>query len=417
MPPPKITSSSKRRPSMRKAKTTQVVDRIDRPERLERPERPERRMSQSINNLPDRSAPRDRDRERERPSRTTRGASISRPGLVQQRQTQSAYETPQARVIVENPKTSRRQSYQDRDISQEQYAKAQEMQYIAEQKRNSKVYREEHRDSVELNEQKRRNRPSKAYQDDRYELEEDKTEQKRKNRSSRVIHQELYDSDSDEEAAGQELAIVPLSTRRRRDTDAEPRRGKERTGESKNKSVEAEEYMKATRGSRDPIVDHIHKAAKRASRAPSGRPSESGSSDSKGSSKESQSNHTAITSGGANDVIRLRVDASAPLSLSFNGDMEGRTLQFTPAENGMADIVIGGARGGESTYRSEKGSVTSSSRKLLMANQARRDAEDASQQSSRSGRSRREGRESREIRNEWEEPRRILGRRRETQYH
>ena len=39
--------------------------------------------------------------------------------------------------------------------------------------------------------------------------------------------------------------------------------------------------------------------------------------------------------------IRLRVDASAPLSIQLHGDSEGRTLQIDPAENGMADIVIG----------------------------------------------------------------------------
>ncbi|PVH96684.1 HET-domain-containing protein [Periconia macrospinosa] len=40
--------------------------------------------------------------------------------------------------------------------------------------------------------------------------------------------------------------------------------------------------------------------------------------------------------------IRLRVNINAPLSLSFNGDMTGRTLQLVPTEPGMAEIVISG---------------------------------------------------------------------------
>ncbi|CAN9298302.1 unnamed protein product [Alternaria alternata] len=40
--------------------------------------------------------------------------------------------------------------------------------------------------------------------------------------------------------------------------------------------------------------------------------------------------------------IRLRVDANAPLSLQFNGDMEGRTMRLIPGEDGMAELVISG---------------------------------------------------------------------------
>lgn len=58
----------------------------------------------------------------------------------------------------------------------------------------------------------------------------------------------------------------------------------------------------------------------------------------------------------SNGEIRLRVDASSPLSLSFNGDMEGRTLQINPAEDGLADIIIGGPRvKDEKNARSESG--------------------------------------------------------------
>jgi hypothetical protein len=42
--------------------------------------------------------------------------------------------------------------------------------------------------------------------------------------------------------------------------------------------------------------------------------------------------------------IRLRVDATAPLSLQFNGDMEDRTIEINPVDGGMADIIIGPSR-------------------------------------------------------------------------
>lgn len=45
-----------------------------------------------------------------------------------------------------------------------------------------------------------------------------------------------------------------------------------------------------------------------------------------------------------NNEIRLRVDANAPLSLQFTGDMESRTMQLVPTEEGMADLVISGGR-------------------------------------------------------------------------
>jgi hypothetical protein len=42
--------------------------------------------------------------------------------------------------------------------------------------------------------------------------------------------------------------------------------------------------------------------------------------------------------------IRLRADRKAPLSLQFEGDMEGRTLRLVPGENGMTEVVIGSSR-------------------------------------------------------------------------
>jgi hypothetical protein len=48
--------------------------------------------------------------------------------------------------------------------------------------------------------------------------------------------------------------------------------------------------------------------------------------------------------------LRVRFDRARPLTLQLSGDMEGRTLQLVPAENGFTDIVIGG---GEARRHSE----------------------------------------------------------------
>jgi hypothetical protein len=116
---------------------------------------------------------------------------------------------------------------------------------------------------------------------------------------------------------------------------------------------------------------------------------------------------SAVANQGGNGEIRLRVDASAPLSLQFNGDMEGRTLQISPAENGMADLVIGNSRRKETSYLSERGGTVGKSlnsdstrhdilegvservstlgnRKSLVAGSARRELEEASVRRSRS---------------------------------
>lgn len=50
--------------------------------------------------------------------------------------------------------------------------------------------------------------------------------------------------------------------------------------------------------------------------------------------------HSKVTNVGSGE-IRLQIDASAPLNLQFNGDMEGRSLQLIPGEDGLADLVIG----------------------------------------------------------------------------
>ncbi|CAN9271548.1 unnamed protein product [Alternaria sp. RS040] len=43
-----------------------------------------------------------------------------------------------------------------------------------------------------------------------------------------------------------------------------------------------------------------------------------------------------------NNEIRLRLDTSGPLSLQLNGNMNGRTMQLIPGENGMAELIISG---------------------------------------------------------------------------
>jgi len=315
MPPPGKSKSNKpkrdSRPLLPHAKTTQVYS--------------ENRLSQSLH-LPERP--------REKDSRTphistvpsSRSTSVSRPPP---RKNLSAYDAPQARpqakVMVENPKSSRRQSYQAYPVHEIDYEKEERR-----QRRESRVYRDKHDDAIIVAERPPRQRAKSSTRRNEYMAETD--------------------------------------TRRVLD------------------NVEA--YMQYTRGSNEPLSEHVHKAAKqRASRVPS-----DGASADERKTRMSQSNRTTMTSSGANGEIRLRVDASAPLSLCFNGDMEGRTLQINPAEDGMADIVIGGGPRDEEfpSHRSERSNALVPTRKSMLNGSARRDAEEISVKSSRSGQSRRE---------------------------
>jgi hypothetical protein len=367
MPPPKIKrNASQQRPPLTHAKTTQVT------ERLENNRREKRRQSVVV---PDRVVHQERERERPtRPSASTRRDSVSRPPA--HRHTQSEYDTRHARVVVNDSRSNRRQSsYQVYEKAYEDYVKARAV-------------------------------------DDQYNAE-----RKREKRASRVIEQDRFipgqfeDDDDDEE---EEVEAPPrVLTRPRRKTESDPRKGKERTSEVKNRRAEndAEAYIKSTRGSHDPFADQINKAALKKSRMPS-EPSDSGSSRSHGSG-----NRTTMTSA-TNNEIRLRVDGTMPLSLQLTGDMDGRTLQLVPAENGMTDLVIGGGRG-ETTYRSERGSMSGTNpninRRSLIGGQGRRELEDASERSSRSApRSRRDRDEIREVRDE-RAP--VLRRSRHTTYH
>jgi hypothetical protein len=304
------------------------------------------------------------------------------------RQPQSEYDTRATRMVVNDSRSNRRQSYQTTEKAYEEYenkarARALEDQYNAERKR-------EKRASKII--QDRRPMPGQFDDDD-------------------------DDDDEDDDYAEEQKLARPLRSRRKTDA-SDIRKAKERPVEVKNKRAEnaAEEYIKSTRGSRDPYADQINKAAKRASRMPS-LPSESGSSQSNGSGKASQSNRTTMTSN-TNNEIRLRLqNGSAPVNLQISGDMEGRTLQLVPAENGATDLVIGNARGGETSYHSERGSVMGNNRRSIVAGQGRRDAEEVSERSSRTGRSRRDRDEIRESRDDRDGRGHVLRRSRNTTYH
>ncbi|KAH8726494.1 hypothetical protein GQ44DRAFT_613797 [Phaeosphaeriaceae sp. PMI808] len=366
MPPPKMKTKrdqSLRRPPLPHANTTQVVDRME-----------NNRRRQSIV-VPDRSLPREsrepreQRRERDRDPIVSRRASISRPPPPQQ--TQSAYDTRGGRMVVNNSmRASRRQSYQayeQRAYQEKAYfdnwnsARAEEEQLRAEkqEKRASRVLVEQ--DRRMLAEQMRR-----------------------------------MPGQFDDEEEEDEQPVRALS-RPRRKTDADARKGKERIPESKPKRAEnaAEEYINKTRGARDPHADMINKAAK-APRYPS-LPSDD--------------------SGNTNNEIRIRVDEGSRLQLT--GDMDGRTLQLVPTENGMTELVIGNSRGNEIAYhQSERGSVMgSNNRRSIIAGQVRRDAEDVSERSSRSGRSRRDRDEIREARDDRDVRGHVLRRSRTTNYH
>jgi hypothetical protein len=102
----------------------------------------------------------------------------------------------------------------------------------------------------------------------------------------------------------------------------------------------------------------------------------------KRSAKQSQLNRTAVTSN-RNDEIRLRVDASAPLSLAFNGDKGGRTLRMVPVENGIADTIIGGPRSREEES-THQGSERGSERGALVITEPRRHSDEILKDSPRS---------------------------------
>lgn len=430
-PPPRAPPALMPPPQMRRPKSNSISQRppLQHAHTIQGPDVRERRRQSIV--LTDRSgrerAPRD---DEVQPVRTSR----SRPAPPQ-RHTQSEYVTPRAQVTVNKSKTDRRRSGQvyeqtyadyakerDRENAREareaRDARAQEEARAAREAAREAV-REETRALEEEAKARQRKEARARVLEEQYQanLEADR---RRQNRSSRIFsppgafdddsEEEEEEEDDESEEEEEEYVAPPLATRRRRPTDVDSRKGKERVPETKSRrfTQAAEDYISVQRGSRDSYADQTYRAAKRASRIPSG-PSEPGSSRSNGSDKQSQSNHTAVTNNGSNE-IRLRVDASNPVSLSFNGDMEGRTLQLVPTGDGMADIVIGATRGGESIYRgSDRGSIMGNKRALVV--NPRRDAEEEmTERSSRSGRSGREGREVRVARNDREGERHPLRR-------
>jgi hypothetical protein len=338
--------SSRRRPTLPHANT------------MPAPLVPESRRPQAVI-VPDRREPRDhRVRERAQDLRSNRRSSMSRPPLVPAIKSESAYDTPRARVIVEGSRSSRRESLQAYDKTFTEHQRRTRQQEYSEQprtKRSSRIY-----DNVVVG----------------HDYERD------------------YHDDDEEHAPN---ARAPL---RRRGTDAEPRR-RPRPVEVKQ-AADAEDYINARRGERDTLADQSYAIAKTRSSRTSGAPSEPGSSHSSRSDN--------------NGEIRLRIGNDAPVTLSLNGDMEGRTLQLVPIENGMNELVISGnGRSGESTYRSERGSFRGAPKAIMSASQSRREAEEMTERSSHSTRRRRE------TRGEQDEPRRVLRQvrreRREPEYH
>ncbi|KAF3010719.1 hypothetical protein E8E13_006629 [Curvularia kusanoi] len=154
-------------------------------------------------------------------------------------------------------------------------------------------------------------------------------------------------------------------------------------------AADAEDYITASRGERETLADQSYQVAKTRSKRASVGPSEAESSRSRGSDN--------------NGEIRLRIGNDAPVTLSLNGDMEGRVLSLVPVENGMNELVISSNNRGESQYRSERGSAWGGERErraIMSSGQPRRDAEEMTERmterSSRSNRTRREE-ESRRI--------------------
>jgi hypothetical protein len=338
--------SSKRRPTLPHANTTPAPLALEsrRPQAVIVPERRDTRDT--------------RVRERTKDSRSNRRSSMSRPPLVPAIKSESAYDAPRARVIVEGSRSSRRESLQAYDKT------------FTEHQRRTR--------QQEYNEQPRTKRSSRIYD----------------NVVAGHDYERDYHDDDDEPAP---VARAPL---RRRGTDAEPRR-RPRPVEVRQ-AADAEDYINARRGERDTLADQSYAIAKTRSSRTSGVPSEPGSSHSSRSDN--------------NGEIRLRIGNDAPVTLSLNGDMEGRTLQLVPIENGMNELVISGnGRSAESTYRSERGSTRGERKAIMSASQSRREAEEMTERSLHSTRRRRE------TRGEQDEPRRVLRQvrreRREPEYH
>jgi hypothetical protein len=226
MPPPKLRrDTSQQRPTLAHAKTTQVV------EHLEADRREKRRQSIIV---PDRADPRERRRHRERVPTSnaapTWRPSVSRPTPrpLPHRSTQSEYSTRRASIVVNDSRSNQRASSgQDRD-------RAAEGRYDAGRQRDKRA------SSVKMQE---RYMPSLSENDDDSDEEEDDAWDLIDNQENTNLWNK-----AEEDAKSRKAGLI------------------------------AEEYINATRGSRDPYIDRINKAAlKRASRKPSLPSTSSGS--------------------------------------------------------------------------------------------------------------------------------------------
>ncbi|KAG9193301.1 hypothetical protein G6011_03336 [Alternaria panax] len=355
---PKSKTKKLQRPSISHAYTTSDIDQV----------RADRRKSQPVVVNDDRTT------SRHRPTKSTnepaRRQSISRPPPPS-RDIQTEYPARGGQIYVHNStKAERRRSAHYGKSYNEKYAEYAE----ARQQEDRRAAEADAKAKAEA-----RVRRENEIHEARYQADQ---ERERK-RSSKVYYQPppAFDDSEDEYASDPPVVPeAPAPPRRRRPTDVDSRKVKERVPQkARRNEIKALEYINTLRGTDVPLNDHIHSAAKRASRVPS-IPSHSGSS---GSDR-----HTAVTSNGNNE-IRLRVDANAPLSLQFNGDMDGRTMRLIPGEDGMAELVISGNPDSESAYNgSERGSI-SGDRKALVT---RRQAEEMTEGSTRSQRVRRESR-------------------------
>ncbi|RYO30314.1 hypothetical protein AA0113_g2471 [Alternaria arborescens] len=374
---PKSKSKKLQRPQISHAYTTSDLEHV----------RADRRKSQPV--VVNHDPPTSRHRTTKSTNEPSRRQSVSRPPPPP-REIQTEYPARGGLVYVhDSTKAERRRSahygksYNDRHAEAREYER---LEAEANAKADARARREADRREAEKAEA-------------RYQAEQ---ERKREKRNSKVYYQPPAAFDSSDEYESEIEAPIPEAPappRRRRPTDAEGRKVKERAPQkTRRDEMKALEYINSQRGTDAPLNDHIHSAAKRASRVPS-IPSHSGSS---GSDR-----HTAVTSNGNNE-IRLRVDANAPLSLQFNGDMEGRTMRLIPGEDGMAELVISGNPDGGS----EKGS-NAGDRKALVT---RRQAEEMNEGSIRSHRSRRESRVVRDSQDDRIEVQRPLRRRANSHY-
>lgn len=317
--PRPLRTASKRRPSLRHANTTPAP-----PAPEPRPRRPQAII---VPELPRSERRESRVHDRAKDLRPHRRSSMSRPPLVPSIKSQSAYDTPQARVIVEGSRSSHRKSLQTYDRTVQEHRQPRQQEY---------------------NEQRRHNRTSKIH-------------------DNAIDYEREFDDEEEEEAA------PPL---RRRGTDADSRRRPHRPVEVKQ-AADAESYINARRGDFETYADQTYEIAKKRSSRISG-PSEAESSRSRGSNE--------------NGEIRLRIGNDAPVTLSLNGDMEGRTLQLVPIDDKMNELVISSNGRGESVYPSERGSTRGERRAIMPASQSRRDAEEMTERSSHSSRRRRDSR-------------------------